>query len=411
MSTITLSHTPQVADAVRPSGRGVRMTATTVVDAARGLAPELSERALENEQRRTMAPDLIDKMRAAGLFHLGCLPNWAASSAIRSRSSTPSRSSHELTAPLVGPPPSGTAPAFFAWLEPEVAKEIVSHRTDFTTAGAFAPTGTARPDGADLVVDGRWTFVSGCSHADWLFTGVMVTDGDRPRQLPSGRPDYRFAVYPANEATIHDTWHVAGLRGTGSHDVSAQGVRVPAERTMMPFFEQARFDGPLYRLPFPTLLMSLFAGVPLGIARRALDEFVVLAARKSCGVSAGPTMVEDPAVQVELARGRSGGASRPRVRGGVDWGGLGHGAGWATSWARATGERDPGDGQCCPLRPCRWSTAVFGMAGAGALFDDNPLQRCARDLMAATQHLALSLGQWKAVGRVLFGLDPESQMI
>ncbi|MEY2524784.1 MAG: indole-3-acetate monooxygenase [Ilumatobacteraceae bacterium] len=47
------------------------MTATTVVDAARGLASELSERALENEQRRTMAPDLIDKMRAAGLFHLG----------------------------------------------------------------------------------------------------------------------------------------------------------------------------------------------------------------------------------------------------------------------------------------------------------------------------------------------------
>ena len=89
---------------------------------------------------------------------------------------------------------------------------------------------------------------------------MIVTDGDRPRQLADGRPDWRFAMYPAHEATIHDTWHVAGLRGTGSHDVSTQDVRVPVEHTMMPFFEPARFDGPLYRLPFPTLLMSFFAG-------------------------------------------------------------------------------------------------------------------------------------------------------
>ena len=50
--------------------------------------------------------------------------------------------------------------------------------------------------------------------------------------------------------------------------------------------------------------------------------------------------------------------------------------------------------------------SVFSMAGAGALFDSSPLQRCARDLMAGTQHIILSMNQWKAVGRVLLGNDP-----
>ena len=422
MSAITQSPAPQqnqerrletrgpVADAVRPSGRCVRITATTVVDAARGLAPELSERALENEQRRTMAPDLIDKMRAAGLFHLG-LP--AELGGLECDPITILDTIEELSRAdgAAGWTASiGNGTSFFAWLDPEVAKEIVSHRTDFITAGAFAPTGTAQTNGADLVVDGRWTFVSGCSHADWLFTGVIVTDGDGPRQVSPGRPDWRFAVYPASEATIHDTWHVAGLRGTGSHDVSTQKVRVPAERTMMPFFEPARFDGPLYRLPFPTLLMSLFAGVPLGIARRALDEFGALAATKSRNLSAGSTMVEDPAIQVELARAEAAvRAARAFVVEAV-------GTAWDTVVAGdELGLASRANVTLATVNAARSARAavdaVFAMAGAGALFDDNPLQRCARDLMAATQHLALSLGQWKTVGRVLFGLDPASQMI
>jgi indole-3-acetate monooxygenase len=48
------------------------------------------------------------------------------------------------------------------------------------------------------------------------------------------------------------------------------------------------------------------------------------------------------------------------------------------------------------------------MAGGGALYDSSPMQRCARDLMAGTQHIILSMNQWKTIGRVLLGLDPAS---
>jgi indole-3-acetate monooxygenase len=80
--------------------------------------------------------------------------------------------------------------------------------------------------------------------------GVIVMDGDGPRMVPPGRPDWRSAFYPAPEGQIVDTWHVAGPAGTGSHDIAAASVRVPRERTIMPFFEPAQFDGPLYRVPF-----------------------------------------------------------------------------------------------------------------------------------------------------------------
>jgi len=42
--------------------------------------------------------------------------------------------------------------------------------------------------------------------------------------------------------------------------------------------------------------MSMFAGVPLGIARRSLDEFIALATTKSRNVGTGSTMIEDPAI-------------------------------------------------------------------------------------------------------------------
>jgi alkylation response protein AidB-like acyl-CoA dehydrogenase len=54
---------------------------------------------------------------------------------------------------------------------------------------------------------------------------------------------------------------------------------------------------------------------------------------------------------------------------------------------------------------------VFSMAGGGALHDKSPIQRCARDLAAGSQHIFLSLGQWRTVGRVLLGLEPDTPMV
>jgi hypothetical protein len=53
----------------------------------------------------------------------------------------------------------------------------------------------------------------------------------------------------------------------------------------------------------------------------------------------------------------------------------------------------------------------FALAGGGSLFDSSPIQRCARDMAAGTQHLFFNLGRWKTTGRVLLGRDPETFLL
>ncbi|HET7652040.1 MAG TPA: acyl-CoA dehydrogenase family protein [Acidimicrobiales bacterium] len=383
-----------------------------LLDAARKLAPELSERALEAEQQRTLPIDLVDRARGAGLFHL------AMPAALGGHESDPI-TIFEVIEELSRADGSagwtvfiGNSTAFVAWLEPEVAKEIVASRPDFITTGVFAPTGTARPSGDSdgaYVVDGRWTFNSGCPHADWFMNGVVVMDGDAPRMV-GDRPDWRFAFYPASDGEIIDTWHVAGLRGTGSHDTTAAGVRVPIERTIAPFFEPAKFDGPLYRVPFASMLTTFLAAFPLGVARRALDEFAALSLTKARIAGPGAVMAEDEAVQVELARAEATVRSaRAYV---ID------ALGDAYDTAVAGGEVSMQQRAATLMatmhaaRSARTATdSVFAMSGGGALYDSSPLQRCMRDLVAGTQHLFYNINRWKTIARVQLGMDPATFMI
>jgi alkylation response protein AidB-like acyl-CoA dehydrogenase len=300
----------------------------------------------------------------------------------------------------------GQATTFVAWLEPGVAKQLVADNREFMMCGVFAPTGKARRDDDDLVVDGRWSFTSGCSHSDWFANGVIVTDDDASDAAPQGRPNWRFAVLPARDVEIIDTWHVAGLRGTGSHDTAAHGARIPIDYTIMPFFEPARFDGPLYRLPFPTILSTMIVGFPLGVARRALDEFVALAHTKSM-VPQMPPMAQDTHVEIEVAHAE--GALRA-ARAYVD---DALGDAWATvcNGDDMTMEQR-GNVLMAVQHAARTARAVVGtvysLAGGSAIYDDNPIQRCARDIEAGTQHIFFGVAQSRSTGRILFGLDPEN---
>lgn len=61
----------------------------------------------------------------------------------------------------------GNSTAFFAWLEPTAANDMLGGDSDIVSTSMFAPMGQARRDGGDVIVEGRWPFNSGCVHADW----------------------------------------------------------------------------------------------------------------------------------------------------------------------------------------------------------------------------------------------------
>ena len=116
-------------------------------------------------------------------------------------------------------------------LPPEGIERIFGHGPDVIFAGSagVGQGATAVPVPGGYRVTGRWRYGSGCVGADWLTGGCRVVDGDggAPRLRPDGQPEVRRAYFPPEQCQILDTWHVAGLRGTGSHDWAVEDVFVP----------------------------------------------------------------------------------------------------------------------------------------------------------------------------------------
>lgn len=376
----------------------------TGLAAAREVAPMLSERAPVSERLGTLPPDLVETARSAGLFRLA-VPR--ALGGLELEPMTIVETLEELSRAdgsagwtiMIG---NGTA--FLAWLDPDVARNLIGGRPDPITAGVFAPMGRLTPNGGNgFRLDGRWSFASGCLHGDLFFGGAFVLDGPGPRMLPERGPDWRLAFYPATDGAVIENWDVVGLSGTGSHDIAATGLAVPEEHTAAVFFEPARHDGPLWRFPFFTLAGTFLVSVPLGIARRALDELAAFAPTKIRPPGPG-SIAEDGDVQLAITRAEGAlQSARAFVFDAL-------GAMWNTACA---GDVPPVEqrarfllaGQQAMRAALDAVGTAYGLAGAGAIHAGNPLGRCFRDLHAAAQHIYFSPAASKRYAKVRLGLD------
>lgn len=380
----------------------------SALDAARDLAPEISTRAPEGEAARTMPPALVERMRSAGLFGLGRprllggmeLDPVGQMEVIEELSRADGSTGWTVMI--------GNSSTSLAWLDPAVARDLIGTDADGAASGVLAPMGRAVPDGDGYAVDGRWPFTSGCRHATWTLTGVLVMDGAGPRQVSGRGPDWRLAVLPASDVEIHDTWHSLGLRGSGSHDVSVHR-RVPAAHLADPFHDLAPHDGPLWRIPFFTQLAFGHTGFALGVARRALDEFTRLAATKRRGPAPNP-VAESGDAQLALARAE-GGLQAARAFAVDAFGSLWDSAG-------------RGDVPGLPVRArvllaalnaeraaVSAVDAVFPYAGASGVYSSEPLQRCFRDLHTAGQHIYVGADAWKRCAKLSLGIDGPTYQI
>ena len=119
-------------------------------------------------------------------------------------------------------------------------------------------------------VTGRWPYGSGCQNSDYLAFTTGVHIGDEPRIDRFGLAEQRIVVVPASSATIHDTWRVSGLRGTGSHDISLHDVFVPEAWTMW-WTDSAPHAGALYKHRW---WLMAHGAQRLGVARAARADDV-----------------------------------------------------------------------------------------------------------------------------------------
>jgi len=223
------------------------------------------------------------------------------------------------------------------------------------------------------------------------------------RLLRDGRPsaERRVFVVPTSEVEIHDTWQVAGLRGTGSCDFSLREHPVDAAFTWDMERAVPRRGGALYRLGMPGFVANEHAAFALGVARRALDAVIALAGGKARGMT--PTLLGDrPTFQ------RFVGAAEARLRAARALAVEANAAAWQTvsEGGRLTPRRHA-ELRAVAVHATEAAldvvTSAFRYAGGGALHESSPLQACLRDLNAAAQHFMVSDSAYEALGQFVLG--------
>ncbi len=183
----------------------------------------------------------------------------------------------------------GAGSNIFAGFLPEAAARVIFDDPDQGNATMFAPTGRIVADGDRHRLTGRWSFTSNCLHSRWAGLGAFVDGLDATP---------RVAFVPIEALVVEDTWDSVGLRGTGSHHVSATDVPVTLDRCCT-FADRPWPAGTMWRLPIYSVLLPTLAAVPLGIARGVLDE-VARQARDGRTARRGQ-LADDPIAMAEFA--------------------------------------------------------------------------------------------------------------
>src|SRR5262249_22078256 len=97
-----------------------------------------------------------------------------------------------------------------------------------------------------------------------------------------GKPmDLVTMLFPKSSAVVADVWDSMGLRGTSTNNFSAKDLFVPVDFSFIRESDAFRREqGPLYKFSIFNMFSVGFSPTALGIARRALDDFIKLAAAK-----------------------------------------------------------------------------------------------------------------------------------
>ncbi len=145
-------------------------------------------------------------------------------------------------------------------------RRLVDEKLILISTGAsdwLKGTGKAERVDGGWRVTGRKIFGSGVPMGDYLMTGAVYDDPD------SGATVLHFPLsLRAEGVRILDTWHVLGMRGTGSHDVAIENAFVPEAAV-----SARRPQGQWHMLLHVAVMVAfpLVYSVYLGIAEAARD--------------------------------------------------------------------------------------------------------------------------------------------
>jgi alkylation response protein AidB-like acyl-CoA dehydrogenase len=377
-----------------------------LVARARDLFPRLRERAPELERERRLSDATIAELQAADLFKL-FVPRRLGGRQVSVRTFL------DVSAEVArGCGSTGWVTAlinicgWMAALYPERAQQDVwGDNPDACIAGVLTPSATATPEDGGMVLNGRWMFASGCLHSSWAVLGHPIVDA-------TGKAvDQGLALVPMHDLQIQDTWHTAGMRGTGSNTLVATDVFVPSHRIIsIPRAIEGDYptphkDEPLYRAAFIPILSLILIGPQLGMARTALETVLEQVPKRSIAYTMYTKQAEAPSthLQLALAAEKIDTAHLHAYRAAADIDQAAAAGIYLDRLTRARTRMDTG----YVARQCREAIEILlSVNGAGSFAESNPLQRIWRDSETASRHAVVNpeISQ-ELYGRELLGLD------
>jgi alkylation response protein AidB-like acyl-CoA dehydrogenase len=405
--------TPERATTIRVAHAAGQAAANDppILRSAIRLAGQIRAASEEIERGRRLPPGIADAMKEAGIFGMAMPRAWGGPEV------DPLTQFRVIEALAMADGSAGWCAMIncdggyvTAFLDQDIARAMYPDLL-VATGAAGTPTGQAVRVPGGYRVSGRFPFVSGCHHCDWVWLGCTVHENGAARADDNGVPETRQCFLPLSECEILDTWQTTGLRGTGSNDVVVRDKFVEKGRTFS--FQDptlVKRPGPLYAFPF--LFIAKAPAPALGVARHAIDAVIESAALKparryTMGERMEPAKLQRDDVYVQDAVGRAEtllAAARAYffdVTGDL--------------WATLLEGRQPSERQMALFTtayPHIVGTCVdvvqlvYKAAGGTAVYQKGPLDRCLRDVLAMNQHVVGTTRSYEMAGRMLLGLEP-----
>lgn len=293
----------------------------------------------------------------------------------------------------------GAGSNLFAGYVPRPSAAEIWQDVNASNASMFGPLGTVQDGPERPTLEGRWPFVSNCLHSRWIGLGAFpapatASSGDGPR----------LYFVPSDRLTIHDTWDVDGMRGTGSHDVTAHAVPIDTDHSCG-FDDRAWPDGPLWRIPLFNVLAPPLAAVLVGIARGSVafvDQLVL-----DGHASARGSLSADDVAMADLAKAHADlDAARAVLYESMDemWT-LASNSVEIPPRARARGLLTA---QHAVDVAAATTTTMRRLAGSAAAYRTHALATAVADVNVGRQHILFSHHLRPALARALAGCDVQA---
>jgi alkylation response protein AidB-like acyl-CoA dehydrogenase len=379
----------------------------TPQEKARALLPLIREHADAAQQNRRLSDAVVEALHDSGLFRM-CLPRefggeetdpWTTVETIEAISYADGSTGWNF---MIGSETNGLGAG--SMLKPQ-AEEIFggSPHPRIVVCGAAGPPGTAEKVDGGWKVNGQWGFVSGCHQCHWFFGTTMVMEDGKPMMMTETMPMIRMFLMPTTDVEILDTWDVAGMRGSGSHDLLGKDVFVSDERAGSMLGMPSWHSSPIFSFPMQAKIGYNKVAVAFGVARAALDGVLEIAkTKKAYGT---PTPISELAsTHIELAKAEAVlSSARAYVRETIE-----------VVWEAVQAGEVPTIEQIAPLRlACTYGgqasidavDLAVRLTNTTANRMDCPLERYLRDVRAVAGHFTIGTALYEPIGKSLLGIE------